>query len=107
MLLNFTGNAQIYSMTKFLHQYPTLAELSARIVICDQVYCFVMFTSVLYFISLNKSDLSQLHSHTVVSFRGSVQESILGRRFLVRAGGDRGLLVSFPSFDVSPYPTDV
>ena len=31
-----------------LHQYPTLAALSARIVICDQVYCFVMFTSVFH-----------------------------------------------------------
>jgi len=31
-----------------LHQYPTLATLSARIVICDQVYCFVMFMSVFH-----------------------------------------------------------
>ena len=31
-----------------LHQYPTLAALSARIVICDQVYCFVMFMSVFH-----------------------------------------------------------
>ena len=55
----------------------------------------------------NKSALSQPSFNTVVHLHGSVQESFLGRRFLVRAGGYRGLLVSFSSVDVKPYPADM
>ena len=60
-----------------------------------------------YFQSSNKFRLvstSITHSCKFPCF--CTKNRSLGRRFLVRAGGDRGLLVSFLSFDVKSYPAD-
>ena len=50
-------------------QYPTLAELSARIVICDHMYATVLFTIAMY--SLNKISLvSTFIQHSCISSLG-------------------------------------